>query len=106
VIPFNGDPKEMNRGLYESLLEERLEGLVAEDPKAAKRLLTDNPESNPDLYEIGIGNPPQDYPSLILQSDQMRMWLNLVEWSSPGQSLSLEPSELPSLQEIVEAIPS
>ena len=105
VVPFKGEGP-MTRARYQSLLETRLKELVEEDPREAKELLTDSPEHNPDLYGIGMGSNPEDYPSQILHCDQMQMLLNQIDWSAPGQTHSLDRSDLPSLMEIVETIPS
>ena len=94
----------MTENLYKSLLEERLRQLIDKDPKRAKRLLTDNPEVKPVLYEIGTDGQPKDWPILIVTSDPMQAWLDQINWSE-GTSLSLSPSELPDLEAITEALP-
>lgn len=96
----------MTRWQYEVRLEARLTELIEADPREAKELLTDSPEHNPDLYAIGKGTNPQEYPSQMLHCDQMQMLLNQIDWSDPGRSRNLDRSDLPSLEEIVETIPS
>ena len=76
VVEIPSGQDVMSRSQYEMRFQQQLEELAAENPKQAKQLLIDNPEQNADLYRIGMGSSPQDYPSLILSCDQMQMLLN------------------------------
>jgi hypothetical protein len=104
TVPYNGR-QEMTRNLYEMLMEDRLKELIDEDPKQARILFTNNPEHNPNLYEIAMGNPSRHWPAQIMACDQMMIYLNQIDWSREGQTFHLLPSELPSLWEITETLP-
>ena len=105
VVSNPSGQETMTRSQFQRRLEARLEEMVSENPQLATQLLTDSPEHNPDLYGIGMRSQPREYPSLILQSDQMQMLLNKIDWQSPGLNLTLDKSDLPSLREIVERSP-
>jgi hypothetical protein len=94
----------MTRQLFEMLLEERLRKLIEKNPREAYNLLSDCPEENPDLYTIALYNAPKAWPVLIVVCDQIQTWLNRIDFKK-GQSLDLDPDELPSLNEITSTIP-
>jgi hypothetical protein len=72
TVPYRGSQK-MTRQLYESLLENRLRDLINQNPKEAYWILSGLPEHNPDLYEIAVGSPQEDWPAQILACGQMQM---------------------------------
>ena len=101
TVPLSG--LAMNPQKYRQALESRLSELVEADPEEAKELLTASPESSPNLYQIGMSTTPQDWPAQIMMCDQMLMFLDQISYLK-GRSLTLQPSEMPSLREIVETI--
>jgi hypothetical protein len=103
-VPWIG-PLVMSRAQYCLQLESRLRELIAENPREAKNILTGSPECSPDLYQIGLYNNPKDWAPLIVQCDQMMMFLNQIDWNEPGESQSIVRSDLPSFVEILEVIP-
>jgi hypothetical protein len=103
TVPYSGPPEEMTRQKFELLLQNRLEQLIAKDPKQAQKDLDVSPEYSPALYEIVAMGQPKEWPSQILASAPMQTLLDRINFQK-GRSLSLAPSELPSLQEIAEAL--
>jgi hypothetical protein len=103
-VPWSG-PLLMSRAQYRLQLESRLCELIAENPREAKDILTGSPEYSPDLYQIALRNDPEAWAVLIVQCDQMMMFLNRIDWNKPGEAQSLLRSDLPSLAEICEVIP-
>jgi hypothetical protein len=103
AVRFNG--LRMTRDQYEMQLEARFKELIDQDPQRAHRVLSTSEEHLPDLYEIAIGAPSKDWPSLIMRCGQMQMLLNRIDWRK-GRSVSLSPEEMPSLEAMTEAIPS
>jgi hypothetical protein len=99
-------PLVMGRAQYCLQLESRLRELIAEDPREAKDILTGSPEWNPDLYQIGLYNNPNDWARLITECDQVRMFLNRIDWSKPGETQRLVRGHLPSFADICATIPS
>jgi hypothetical protein len=93
----------MTRQKFETLLQNRLEQLITKDPKQAQNLLSASPEYSPALYEIAMQGQAKDWPSQILACDPMQTLLTRINYQK-GRSLSLAPSEMPSLQAILEAI--
>ena len=89
----------MTRHLYELALEDHLRELIEEDPKEAYNQLSASPESSPDLYTIALHGNREDWPSQIVMCDQTQTLLNRIDFQK-GQSLSLAPSELPSLADL------
>jgi hypothetical protein len=104
-VSWNG-PLVMSRAQYCLQLESRLYELIAEDPRDAKDILTGSPESNPDLYQIGLYSNPKDWAALIIECDQMRIFLNQIEWTEPGEIQRLAKNDLPSLADVCATIPS
>ena len=104
TVPYSGQQK-MTRQLFEMILKSRLRKLIDQDQQEAYNVLSRSPEYNPDLYTIALHNQPKDWPILIVMCDQMQMWLNRIDWSKPGQNLSLEPIEMSSLEAITETLP-
>lgn len=100
-VPFNG--KVMDRSQFMMVLQGRLEELIAADPAAAKWLLTDSPEYNPDLHIIGMSTKPDDWAAQIMMCDQMMILLNKIDFER-GEILNMEESELPGLAELLEQI--
>lgn len=99
AVPFNG--LLITPNLFKSLLEDRLRDLVQADPQQAERQLQMSAEHMPELYLIARNNPPRDYPQQIVMSDQMQIILNRIDFQK-GVITHLAPSEMPTLQEIVE----
>jgi hypothetical protein len=93
----------MNRSQYEMILEQRLQQLVSENPDQARHVLTSSPERLPDLYQIGAQGEPKEWPSQILACGQMQTLLDQIDWKR-GTILNLLPSELPTLDEISQAL--
>jgi hypothetical protein len=104
-VLWNG-PLAMSRAHYCLQLESRLRELIAANAREAKDILTGSPESNPDLYQIGLCNNPKDWAPLIIECDQVRMFLNQIDWTKPGESQKLVRGDLPSLADICASIPS
>lgn len=92
-------PPVMSRAQYCLQLESRLRELIAENPREAKDVLTGSPEYSPDLYQIALYNDPEAWAVLIVQCDQMMIFLNKIDWNNPGEIQSLLRSDLPSLAE-------
>ena len=103
TVPYSGQ-KPMTRELYEVVLERRLQELIGQNPREAERILTSSPEHLPDLNEIAYLVNPKGWATAILACGQMQMCLDRINFQK-GQSLTLEPSELPSLEQITEALP-
>jgi hypothetical protein len=103
AVQFNG--LRMTRHQYEMQLEARFKELIDQDPQQAYRVLSNSEEHLPDLYEIAMGAPSRDWPSLIMTCGQMQMLLNRIDWNK-GRSVTLGPEEMPSLEAMTEAIPS
>ena len=103
TVPFSGQ-QSMSRRLYEPILESRLHQLISKNPDKAYNLLTSSTERLPDLYEVATQHPVEEWPLAILNCGQMQMCLARINWSK-GQNLSLEASELPDLEMILEALP-
>jgi hypothetical protein len=103
-VSWNGPPV-MSKSQYERLLQYRLEELIEANPKTAYNLLTDSPESSPNLYEIAIHGNKEHWAIQIVLCDQMQMFLNQIDWSKAGQSQSLAKKDLPSLFDICATIP-
>ena len=103
TVPYSA-PQPMSRELYELLQRQQLKKLIGKNPEQAKSVLTSSPELLPDLYQIALQNDPEDWPPHILACDQMRTLLDQIDWSK-GTSLNLSPSELPTLEQITEALP-
>jgi len=99
-------PLVMSRAQYSLQLESRLRELIAANPREAEDILTGSPEYSPDLYQIGLYNNPKDWAPLIIECDQMRMFLNQIDWTQPGESQRLVRGDLPSLADICATIPS
>jgi hypothetical protein len=104
AVPYSGRQK-MSREQFGRLLESRLEELIESNPKEAQRVLSNNPEHLPDLLEISYLVARKGWPAAILACGQMQMLLNQIDWSQDGQSLELPENELPSLEEVAEALP-
>ena len=96
----------MTRVQYEWVLESRLRELIDKDRKRARVILTDSPDLYPDLYQVVMDCEPDGWPTGIVACGQMQIRLNQVDWESGGQYRMLRLSELPSLEQITEAIPS
>lgn len=103
TVPYSGS-QPMSRDLYELSQEQRLKELISKSPDQAKKILTSSPDRLPDLYEIATQSDMADWPSRILACGQMQTLLDQINWSK-GTSLDLSPSELPSLEQITEALP-
>lgn len=103
AVRFNGS--RMTRYQYEILLEARFRELIDQDPRQAHRVLSNSEKHLPDLYEIAMGAPSRDWPSLIMTCGQMLMLLNRIDWGRCG-SVTLSSEEMPSLEAMTEAIPS
>jgi hypothetical protein len=104
-VLWNG-PLMMTRAQYCLQLQSRLRELIAANPRDAKDILTGSPESNPDLYQIALYNNPKDWAALVIECDQMRIFLNQIEWTEPGEIQRLAKNDLPSLGDICATIPS
>lgn len=102
TIPYSGS-QPMNRSLYETLLEQRLKELIEDDPEQAQQVLSSDPENLSDLYQIAMQGQPEEWPSQILMCGQMQTLLDRINWKK-GTSLSLDRNELPSLDQITEAL--
>jgi len=103
TVPYSGR-KPMTRELYELVLVDRLKELIDQNPQQAKIILTSSPEHLPDLNDIAYLVNPKDWPGAILACGQMQMCLDRINFQK-GQNLTLEKSELPSLEQITEALP-
>ena len=103
-VPYPGPLEQMNRQVYQDLLEKRLRQLVQQDPKEAERLLKSSEEHLPDLYQVALAGQPQEWPAQMMESGQMQTRLNQIDWSQTGQIVELPQNELPDLEEIVEAL--
>ena len=102
TVPYSGS-QPMSRALYESLLEQRLKQLIEEDPEQAQQVLSSDPDNLSDLYQIEQQSPSADWPSQILQCGQMQTLLDQINWKK-GTSLQLPQNELPTLDEISQAL--
>ena len=102
TVPYSGS-QPMNRSLYETLLEQRLRKLIEDDPEQAQQVLSSDPENLSDLYQIAMQDETEEWPSQILACGQMQTLLTRIDWKK-GTSLSLDPSELPTLDQITEAL--
>lgn len=105
TVPYSGN-QPMTRVQYEWVLESRLRELIDKDRKRARVILTDSPDLYPDLYQVVMDCEPDGWPTGIVACGQMQIRLNQVDWESGGQYRMLRLSELPSLEQITEAIPS
>lgn len=102
TIPYSGS-QPMSRDLYELNQAQRLKQLIEKNPEQSRNVLTSSPELLPDLYQIAQQSDPQDWPPQILACGQMQTLLDRIDWKK-GESVSLDPSELPTLEQISEAL--
>lgn len=103
AVPYSGQQK-MSSLLYKELLRDRLQELISKNHDRAKNALEGSSEYSPDLYQIGRWNPSRDWASLIMESDQMMILLNKIDWKRTGHSLSLPQSDLENLDELLSVI--
>lgn len=103
TVPYSSQ-QPMTRDLYQDLLWLRLKELIDQNPQEAERVLSRSEEKLPSLYAIAKAGNPKDWPSQILISDQMQMCLARIDWKKTGQTLTLSPSQLPTLEQITEAL--
>lgn len=92
-------PQPMTPSLYRDLLQTRLDELIQQDVKAARRAMELSQEDAPGLWAIAEQYPSSQWASAIVRSDQMT---NLLAQSKgPGQQV---PDDKPSLSEMLEAL--
>lgn len=103
AVPYN--QSRMKRSLYEALQEQKLREEIEQDPEEARRNLEMSLKRLPNFQEISTMYHPSEWPTQIVMSDQMQMLLNQVDWKSPGRVETRQPSSLPGLQELLEAMP-
>lgn len=94
-------PQAPDRPGFRSLLQRKLEALIAEDPKGAQRALEASRESSPEMWAIAESVPPQEWAGAILRSDSMNALLGPANWEGTWQVL---PPENVSLAQIVELL--
>jgi len=96
-VPDPGGP--MTYDLYLALLEAKLDELIQEDPKEARRAMEMSREGAPHLWTIAEYSRPKDWAAQIVQSDQMTSLL--APWKGGGSLQNPEPQSLLGILELL-----
>ena len=98
-VPNQGKPP-ISLGVYLSLLASKLQQLVNQDQRAARRAMEMSQESAPDLWEIAEQTAPNQWGQALVASDQLHSLLP-QPWS--GQTIP-EPDPPASLEQVLESL--
>ena len=98
--------KAPTREQYPELLQDQINRLIEENPKRARQDLEamGGPSGAPDLSNIAVGSPTQEWAVQIAQSDQMAMLLAQIDWQKDNPPRELSDENLPSLMDILQML--
>ena len=99
-------PKAPTKEQYPELLQDAMSQLIQDNPSKARKDLESmgGPSYSPDLSNIAVGSPSQEWAVQIAQSDQMAMLLAQIDWQKDNPPRELSEENLPSLMDILQML--